>query len=125
MAFSKRTKLEAWTRDRGRCRGVKQNNYNCGVKIPSMSDAEFDHIHAQNISGPDSLDNCATLCKPCHKLKTNGTGATTYGSDKHEAAKVKRLRGDTGKREKHSGGWNSTFGNKHRKKKLDGSVVPR
>lgn len=128
MAFTPKTKLQAWTRDQGRCRGVKQNNYSCGLKLKSMSDAEFDHIHAHNINGPDSLDNCATLCKPCHRLKTNGNGATTYGSDKHEAAKVKRLRGDTGnKKVKHkirSRGFKTNRGGAH-KKLFSGKSVPR
>jgi hypothetical protein len=31
------------------------------------------------------------LCVPCIDRKTNGAAATTYGSDKHEIAKAKRL----------------------------------
>lgn len=63
-----------------------------------MSDAEFDHIHPVNLGGTNDLDNCRTLCKDCHRFKTNGgeQKATTYGSDVHEAAKVKRLSGMTG-----------------------------
>ena len=100
MAFTQKTKIEAWMRDKGRCRGVKQNNYTCGVKLKSMQEAEFDHIEAQYLDGGNTLDNCATLCIPCHRLKTNGSKATTYGSDKHESAKVKRLKGETGQNKK-------------------------
>ena len=39
-----------------------------------------------NPKKPDCL-----LCIPCADRKTNGTKATTYGSDKHAIAKVKRL----------------------------------
>ena len=43
-----------------------------------------------NPKKPDCL-----LCIPCADRKTNGTKATTHGSDKHAIAKVKRLRGET------------------------------
>lgn len=44
--------------------------------------------------GNDQKPDCL-LCIPCADRKTNGTKATTYGSDKHAIAKVKRLRGET------------------------------
>jgi 5-methylcytosine-specific restriction endonuclease McrA len=84
MTFSKSTKLQAWMRDLGRCK-------KCDCKIPSMSEAQFDHIHPANLGGPDTVENCNTLCIPCHKVKTFGTKATTAGSDVQVAAKVKRL----------------------------------
>jgi hypothetical protein len=43
-----------------------------------------------NASKPDCL-----LCRPCAALKTNGSPATSYGSDAHAIAKDKRLRGIT------------------------------
>lgn len=42
-----------------------------------------------NVSKPDCL-----LCVPCALRKTHGTPATTYGSDIHAIAKVRRLRGE-------------------------------
>lgn len=45
-------------------------------------------------SGNDQKPDCL-LCVPCAKRKTFGTKATSYGSDAHERAKVKRLRGET------------------------------
>lgn len=43
-----------------------------------------------NAKKPDCL-----LCIPCADRKTNGSPATSYGSDKHAIAKVKRLTGQT------------------------------
>lgn len=43
-----------------------------------------------NAKKPDCL-----LCRPCADRKTNGSPATSYGSDKHAIAKTKRLRGET------------------------------
>jgi hypothetical protein len=39
-----------------------------------------------NTAKPDCL-----LCRPCADRKTNGSPATSYGSDKHAIAKTKRL----------------------------------
>lgn len=47
-------------------------------------------VESGNTHKPDCL-----LCKPCAHRKTWGTKATTYGSDTHARAKVKRLRGET------------------------------
>jgi hypothetical protein len=43
-----------------------------------------------NAAKPDCL-----LCRPCAARKTNGSPATSYGSDSHAIAKDKRLRGIT------------------------------
>lgn len=43
-----------------------------------------------NAEKPDCL-----LCIPCADRKTNGSPATSYGSDSHAIAKDKRLRGVT------------------------------
>jgi hypothetical protein len=44
--------------------------------------------------GNDQKPDCL-LCTPCANKKTNGTKATTYGSDIHAIAKVRRLTGQT------------------------------
>lgn len=41
-------------------------------------------------SGNDQKPDCL-LCIPCAHRKTYGTPATSYGSDTHERAKVKRI----------------------------------
>ena len=43
-----------------------------------------------NDQKPDAL-----LCHFCADFKTNGGPATSYGSEKHAIAKVKRIRGET------------------------------
>ena len=76
--FSNKTKLDAWTRAKGRCE-------ECGVKI--VSGAEYDHRIACGLDcdgGDNSLDNCVVLCGPCHSVKTAKT-------DIPRIAKTKRL----------------------------------
>ena len=50
-------------------------------------------VESGNTHKPDYL-----LCKPCAHRKTWGTKATTYGSDTHARAKVKRLAAGVKKR---------------------------
>lgn len=40
---------------------------------------------------PDEQENLAWVCEECAAKKTNGTKATTAGSDKHMIAKGKRI----------------------------------
>ena len=94
MTFTLRTKLEAMIRD-GRCNGLPEKNHECDKRFGSIENCQFDHTLSREKGGDDSVDNCRALCLECHSLKTFGTPATSYGSDIHEAAKVKRLRGET------------------------------
>ena len=55
-----------------------------------------EHMHALGLGGPDTPDNWCLVHKPCARRKTIGTKATTAGSDVHQIAKGKRLRGETG-----------------------------
>jgi len=54
---------------------------------------EFDHAYALALGGADEADNIRPMSPEAHNIKTNGTKATSYGSDKHAIAKVRRLSG--------------------------------
>ena len=77
-------KREVLNRQLGVCHG-------CGCAGPF----EFHHLHAVWCGGGNEADNIRALCESCHAQETRGNGATTYGSEVHEAAKNKRLRGET------------------------------
>ncbi len=59
--FSRRTKLEAFERAKGRCE-------TCGSKI--ISGAEYDHIIEDTLTHDNSLSNCRVMCSKCHAVKT-------------------------------------------------------
>lgn len=68
----------------------------CGKPIVDPKNIEREHLNALKISGDDSVDNQQLWHKrPCSQIKTNGSKATSYGSDKHAIAKVRRLTGQT------------------------------
>lgn len=92
--FTTLTKLRAVARYL-RCPGVPEKRRSCGKPFGRLEDIEFDHIKREEIDGDNSPENCRPLCAECHALKTNGNGATSAGSDKHMAAKGRRLRGET------------------------------
>lgn len=92
-------KLRAVLRVEGRCR-------QCGERLGDLSGLQFDHRPAI-INRPvneDGTDYVPAQLDPefieplhidCHDIRTNGPGGekriTTAGSDKHVAAKTKRL----------------------------------
>ncbi len=57
-----------------------------------------DHSTPLALDGPDTWENCAYVHDTCHHRKTNGSKATTYGSDKHQIAKANRIAGGGKKR---------------------------
>lgn len=67
----------------------------CGKRISPADKVIREHIHALALGGADEEDNMGYAHEECAARKTNGNGATTYGSDKHAIAKVKRHRGET------------------------------
>jgi 5-methylcytosine-specific restriction endonuclease McrA len=67
----------------------------CGKRLKPEDKVIREHMHALALGGPDEEDNMGYAHEECAARKTNGTPATTYGSDKHAIAKVKRLRGET------------------------------
>ena len=68
--------------------------FRCGTPftVETIKTAEREHIHEFVLGGPDTVDACAYSCQPCHSLVTNGNGATSAGSSKHKAAKIRPKR---------------------------------
>lgn len=64
----------------------------CGAhtSLSRMIAEHWSPVALGNAAKPDCL-----LCRPCADRKTNGSPATSYGSDKHAIAKDRRLRGIT------------------------------
>ncbi len=107
--FTKRTKLEAWTRCGGKCEG-------CGIPLKGKA-VEYDHDLPAAFGGGNELANCRVLCRDgCHRAKTSRI-------DIPAIAKSNRIRSrQAGIRKR------STFAcskDKPWKKKLTGEVVPR
>lgn len=106
--FSKRTRLEAWTRCGGRCEG-------CGA-ILRPGHFDYDHHTPAAFGGRAVAENCRVLCKPCH-------GQKTYGRDIPAVAKSNRIRAHRAgirRPSRFPGAKNSRW-----KKKIDGTVVER
>lgn len=59
--FSRKTKLEAWSRSGGFC------ECGCAQKILS---AEYHHIVPAAFGGANTLDNCRVLDRRCHRKLT-------------------------------------------------------
>lgn len=78
-----------------RCPGLPEMGVSCGSPLPSMTDCDFDHVHARALGGSDELDNYRPLCRECHKIKTFGRGGekrvSTADGDVGKIAKVRRL----------------------------------
>jgi hypothetical protein len=78
----------------------------CGIcrlafKAEDVSEIERDHARCRETFTDEDLHLWDTIEQQryvhgeCHKRKTNGTKATSAGSDQHMAAKGRRLRGET------------------------------
>ena len=69
--------------------------YRCRIALTPEDalQAEREHLTPLALGGEDTPDNCRYSHRGCHKKQTNGTAATSYGSDKHAIAKVRRLTG--------------------------------
>mgnify|MGYP000007543654 CR=1 FL=1 len=78
--FSRRTKLDAWTRAKGHCE-------TCGCKI--LAGAEYDHETPCELGGDNSLGNCRCLCPKCHRLKTSTADVPRIAKAKRQEAKHK------------------------------------
>jgi 5-methylcytosine-specific restriction endonuclease McrA len=103
--FSKKTKLDAFTRAKGHCEI-------CGTKI--ITTAEYDHRIPCGLGGSNDLANCVCTCSRCHSKKT-------FTKDIPAIAKAVRLNEKrAGARPKRNSLRNSKW-----RKKLDGSVVRR
>lgn len=106
--FSKRTKLEAFTRANGRCE-------KCSARL-SPGNIEYHHAKEAAFEGPATLENCTVLCKTCHREITNQRAAVIAKSNrvraKHLGIRPQRPSFQTNR--------NAAF-----KKRMDGTVVRR
>lgn len=106
--FSKRTRLEAWTRCKGKCEC-------CGALLrPGHFD--YDHDKPAAFGGEAVLENCRVLCEACH-------GDKTYRRDIPAVAKSNRIRAHKAgirRKSRFACSKDSPF-----KKKIDGTVVRR
>lgn len=80
---SKKERAELFLRQDGKCK--------CGTKL-EKGDTIIEHRIPLAIGGLDVTENKYLNCKACADLKTFGTPATSYGSDFHAIAKIKRIR---------------------------------
>lgn len=85
--FSKRTRQDALKRSGMLCEASGERygldaGQRCNASL--AYGVEFDHWVADSHGGDNSLENCAAVCKKCHKHKTR-----TY--DTPMAAKIKRM----------------------------------
>ena len=99
----------------------------CWESIGPQPDGSFVPFVAEHWT-PVALGNdqkpTDLLCIPCADRKTNGTKATTYGSDKHAIAKVKRLALKAAKKwRKPARPMRSRGFDKSLRKKMNGEVV--
>lgn len=80
-SLTQKERATMWAHQQGRCIG-------CGESFQpkDMIAEHWTPVALGNSKKPDCL-----LCHACADRKTNGTAATTYGSDKHAIAKAKRL----------------------------------
>lgn len=72
----------------------------CGGYILPGDQTMTEHLHALGLGGADAPDNRRLVHHVCGMKKTNGTAATTAGSDKNLMAKHRRLTGKNKPRRK-------------------------
>ena len=76
----------------------------CGKPIDNPKNIMREHLNALEISGDDTVGNQQLWHKyPCSHEKTNGKPHTSYGSDQHAIAKMRRFdrrRAEAGKPKK-------------------------
>jgi len=65
------------------------------VTLESVKRLEREHPTPLALGGKDDPTNAAYSLSEAHKRQTNGTKATSYGSDKHAISKVARILGLT------------------------------
>lgn len=63
------------------------------ITLETVGLLEREHPTPLAIGGKDDPTNAAYSLSAAHKIQTNGTKATSYGSDKHAIAKVRRIVG--------------------------------
>lgn len=85
--FSRKTKQAALARSGGKCEasgpryGFEEGQRcNCNLSVG----VQFDHAVPDALGGDNSLENCLSICVPCHAYKTR--------NDVKQIAKAKRQR---------------------------------
>lgn len=70
--------------------------YSCPTKLLWERPRNWitEHENQLSISKDNSIKNKSLRCKECAHKKTNGTKATSYGSDAHARAKLRHIRGE-------------------------------
>lgn len=61
------------------------------ITLETVGLLEREHPTPLALGGVDGPANAAYSLSEAHSVQTNGTPATSYGSDKHAIAKVRRL----------------------------------
>lgn len=98
VEFTKPTKREALKRSEGKCegRGVLYG-LEPGVRCNGALSRGviFDHIILEANSHDNSLENCAAICMPCNRFKTDKydiplAAKTVRQRDKNDGIKTKR-----------------------------------
>lgn len=68
--FTKEVRRLALTRAAYVCEGVNEEGVRCTIAVGRGSPVEFDHVLSDWMGGEPTLENCAALCRTCHKIKT-------------------------------------------------------
>ncbi|MGE8129051.1 HNH endonuclease [Methylobacterium sp. NPDC080182] len=68
--FKPAVKREAIKRANFVCEGILPNGLRCTVEVGQGKPVEYDHVIPDWMGGDPTLENCAALCKLCHKFKT-------------------------------------------------------
>ena len=63
------------------------------ITLETVNLLEREHVIPLALGGSDGPENAAYSLSEAHARQTNGSKATSYGSDKHAIAKVRRLTG--------------------------------
>lgn len=124
LEFSRSTRREALDRSRidgmPRCEAVGADyGLPAGQRcyVPLASGVEFDHRLPAELGGDNSLENCVSACRSCHRFKTAGD--------------VRRIRKADRQRDKNSGAFKPSANpipgsrNTKWKRKLNGQTVER
>lgn len=113
--FTKPTMRQAWERSGERCEGLLSSGERCGAVL-TRGKYHFDHIIPAALGGNNDLCNCAVLCIPCHKDKTERRDVPIIAKAKRVSDRHLGIR----KKSQFPGSRDSKW-----KKKLDGSVIAR
>jgi len=86
--FSERNVIETLIRT-----GHEIRCYRTGevITLETVNQLEREHPIPLALGGSDDPTNAAYSLSKAHKIQTNGTPATSCGSDKHAIAKTRRL----------------------------------